>query len=156
MLDMQILSGANKGLANPFGPNWAVLILPYIEQGALFTQANPSSYPGVSPVLPDKKGTVVPTQGFNLSWMAVGSTPVKIFQCPSDNYNQNPYLDPTNGPIGGPAAGWARGNYGVTAGYEDFDHVNGGASYTTSRNRYPAAKWDGCPARSCRRTLVPG
>src|SRR5262249_22954138 len=33
----------------PFGPNWAVFILPYVEQGPLFTQANPSSYPGINP-----------------------------------------------------------------------------------------------------------
>src|SRR5436189_2373128 len=30
------------GAANPFGPNWTVLLLPYIEQSALFTQANVS------------------------------------------------------------------------------------------------------------------
>src|SRR5262249_17918011 len=30
-----------------FGPNWAVSILPYIEQTNLYNQANPSSYPGI-------------------------------------------------------------------------------------------------------------
>src|SRR5687767_9421925 len=30
----------------PFGPNWAVLILPYLEQGPLYQQANIKSYPG--------------------------------------------------------------------------------------------------------------
>ncbi len=35
----------------PFGPNWAVMILPYVEQGRRFyAQANPDSYPGISPV----------------------------------------------------------------------------------------------------------
>src|SRR5262249_40089583 len=27
--------------------------------------------------------------------------------------------------------GWARGNYGVTAGYEDYDHVTAGATWKT-------------------------
>ena len=31
----------------PFGPNWAVILLPYIEQNNLFTQANVQSFPGV-------------------------------------------------------------------------------------------------------------
>src|SRR5438876_202785 len=34
------------GAANPFGPNWAVLILPFLEQQPLFAQANPMTYPG--------------------------------------------------------------------------------------------------------------
>src|SRR6476620_10113381 len=34
----------------PFGPNWAVLILPYVEQGSLFNQVSASvlSYPADS------------------------------------------------------------------------------------------------------------
>src|SRR5882724_2776762 len=28
---------------NPFGPNWVVFLLPYIEQQALYQQANPGS-----------------------------------------------------------------------------------------------------------------
>src|SRR5262245_8324500 len=30
----------------PFGPNWAVYLLPYIEQDALYREANVPSYPG--------------------------------------------------------------------------------------------------------------
>src|SRR5205085_8706377 len=33
--------------AVPFGPNWACLLLPYLEQGNLFTQAKVAAYPGV-------------------------------------------------------------------------------------------------------------
>src|SRR6516225_3233735 len=36
------------GMGNPFGPNWAVYLLPYVEQGALFQQANVTSYPGTA------------------------------------------------------------------------------------------------------------
>src|SRR5436190_18841663 len=31
----------------PFGPNWAIFILPYVEQQALYDQAAPMTYPGV-------------------------------------------------------------------------------------------------------------
>jgi prepilin-type N-terminal cleavage/methylation domain-containing protein/prepilin-type processing-associated H-X9-DG protein len=116
---------------NPFGPNWAIILLPYIEQDNLYKASNASAYPGFSPVPSDKAGSVVVGLPFNLSWLAVAGQPVKTYLCPSDPNNQQPYLDPKTGPIGGPATGWARGNYGVTAGYEDYDHQNGGASYAT-------------------------
>jgi prepilin-type N-terminal cleavage/methylation domain-containing protein/prepilin-type processing-associated H-X9-DG protein len=131
-LDLRTKSGQN-----PFGPNWAVVLLPFIEQNNLYNQSGASGYPGFSPVPSDKKGNIVVTLPFNLSWMAIGGTPVKTYLCPSDPYNQMPYLDPTTGPIGGPATGWARGNYGVTCGYEDYDHQNGGASYKTSAAGIP-------------------
>src|SRR5215468_9245354 len=35
---------------NPFGPNWAILLLPYIEQDNLYKQSDAASYPGFSPV----------------------------------------------------------------------------------------------------------
>jgi prepilin-type N-terminal cleavage/methylation domain-containing protein/prepilin-type processing-associated H-X9-DG protein len=126
-----------KSGQNPFGPNWAVVLLPYIEQGNLYQESGASGYPGFSRVPSDTKGSVVVNLPFNLSWMSIGGTTVKTYQCPSDPNNQRPYLDPTTGPIGGPATGWARGNYGVTAGYEDYDHQNGGASYATSMAGIP-------------------
>src|SRR2546421_4365318 len=55
-------NGKNDG---PFGPNWAVYLLPYIEQSALYQQANVTSFPGV-PVTP---GTV--PSGVNLSWRSI-------------------------------------------------------------------------------------
>src|SRR4029077_9759227 len=36
------------GMGYPFGPNWIVFVLPYIEQNSLYRQANPISYPGVT------------------------------------------------------------------------------------------------------------
>jgi prepilin-type processing-associated H-X9-DG protein len=103
----------------------------------LYKQSGASGYPGFSPVPSDSKGNVVVGLKFNLSWMSIAGNPVKVYLCPSDPNNSQPYLDPTTGPIGGPATGWARGNYGVTAGYEDYDHQNGGASYKTSAAGIP-------------------
>src|SRR5262249_48904021 len=109
----------------PFGPNWAVLLLPHLEQTNLYAQANPSSYPGVT-IVP---GTVPAYASVNNSWRSLRGVTVPVYQCPSDPNNQNPYNDP--GPTAPPETGWARGNYGATAGYEDYDHVNGGNVYTT-------------------------
>jgi prepilin-type processing-associated H-X9-DG protein len=108
-----------------------------MEQSPLYQQSNAAAYPGVSPVTSDKKGNVVVGLGFNMSWMSIGGTQVKSYMCPSDPNNQMPYNDPVGGPIGGPAGGWARGNYGVTAGYEDYDHVNCGNTYMTSAAGIP-------------------
>jgi prepilin-type N-terminal cleavage/methylation domain-containing protein/prepilin-type processing-associated H-X9-DG protein len=131
-LKMRTASGQN-----PFGPNWAVLILPYIEQEPLYRLSDAAGYPGFSPVPSDKKGNIVVGLPFDLNWLAIVGTPIPIFLCPSDSYNETPYNDPTSGPIGGPATGWARGNYGVTCGYEDYDHQNSGASYKTKQAGIP-------------------
>src|SRR5262245_54878068 len=52
----------------PFGPNWAVLILPYIDQGPLYAQANVVSYPGIALTI----GTTPAYATVNNSWRAVG------------------------------------------------------------------------------------
>ena len=118
-------SGSNLDFTTPFGPNWAVLLLPYIEQTPLYQQANPLSYPGIAITV----GTVPPYAAVNNSWRTVRGVTVKTYLCPSDSNNQVPYNDP--GPNAPPETGWARGNYGVTAGYDDYDHVSGGNNYKT-------------------------
>jgi prepilin-type N-terminal cleavage/methylation domain-containing protein/prepilin-type processing-associated H-X9-DG protein len=128
---------SNNDYSGPFGPNWAVLLLPFIEQGNLYNQANPSSYPGVAvtPIGSFKKNTnPAYPNGYNQSWRVIGSQTVKTYLCPSDPNNAAPFTNPNSNP---PAGGWARGNYGVTAGYEDYDHQNSGATYTTSAAGIP-------------------
>jgi prepilin-type N-terminal cleavage/methylation domain-containing protein/prepilin-type processing-associated H-X9-DG protein len=105
----------------PFGPNWAVLLLPYIEQDNLYNLGNPMSYPGV----PIVQGAA-PT-GANQTWRSIVATDIKTFLCPSDGNNSQHYADPMVSP-----GNWARGNYGVTAGWEDYDHVANGATKTTT------------------------
>ncbi len=115
----------------PFGPNWAVTLLPYIEQNNLFTQANVQSFPGV----PYTVGANPPS-GVSMAWAVVRGTTVKPYLCPSDSNNQQQWNPVTN--IGGfGLTGWARGNYGVTAGYEDYDHVSGGATKVTTAAGIP-------------------
>jgi prepilin-type N-terminal cleavage/methylation domain-containing protein/prepilin-type processing-associated H-X9-DG protein len=103
-------------LQSPFGPNWAVLILPYLEQEALFHSVNVSAYPGT---------TLTPRSMANFgsadrTWRAVRGARVKTYLCPSDPNNQAPYSDPANGP---PEPNWARGNYAANSGFQDFDHM---------------------------------
>jgi prepilin-type N-terminal cleavage/methylation domain-containing protein/prepilin-type processing-associated H-X9-DG protein len=128
---------SNNQMQGPFGPNWAVLLLPYIEQDNLYRQSNASTYPGFSPIPHLPNANAIPASvyaQFNNSWRSVRGATVKTYLCPSDPNNQTPYNDPVavarnTAP---PELGWARGNYAANAGFDDYDHVNGGASYTSS------------------------
>src|SRR5262245_14034572 len=114
------------GAANPFGPNWAVLLLPFVEQQALFTQANPSSYPGTA--------NLSNLGSYNLSWRSVRGAVIKSFLCPSDKGTAEPFTDPTGRP---PEAGWARGNYACNGGTADTDHHIKGDN-AVNNQPYPA------------------
>ncbi len=37
-----------QDITYPFGPNWAIYILPYLEQGNLYNTINVSAYPGIA------------------------------------------------------------------------------------------------------------
>src|SRR5438270_4607813 len=98
----------------PFGPNWAVFLLPYVEQDNLYKLANPDSYPGISPVplYGDRGPTPKILSGINTSWRVLRGATVPIYQCPSDGNNQTPFNDPAQVP----ETNWARGNYAANAG----------------------------------------
>lgn len=78
-----------------FGPNWAVLLLPYIEQNALYNSVSASveRYPT--------------TPGEN-AWRSIVNTPLSIFRCPSDSSASLVH--------NGSGTTWARGNYGGNVG----------------------------------------
>jgi prepilin-type N-terminal cleavage/methylation domain-containing protein/prepilin-type processing-associated H-X9-DG protein len=124
---------SNLDYTMPFGPNWAVMILPNLDQTPLFTIANPYSYPGIAVPHVSNNGGVGALAGINTSWQLVRATIMPVFLCPSDVTNN---VIPFNNPsvFSDPAApvGWARGNYGVTAGYNDYDHQNGGATISAT------------------------
>jgi len=86
-----------------FGPNWAVLMLPYYEQGSLFDQNSA----GINNFLP--------SNGSDLSWRRVATTSIKVFRCPSDNYGANSQ-NVFNLNTGTFNTFWARGNYGANGG----------------------------------------
>ena len=107
------------GAANPFGPNWAIFVLPFIEQPALYAQANPASYPGTN--------NLANFASYNLSWRTVRGAVVKTYRCPSDTGQDVPFTDPAGAPR---EPGWARGNYAASGGTADTDHHIGGDSGT--------------------------
>src|SRR3954453_4896176 len=82
-------SGKNQNdfldLTVPFGPNWAVFLLPFMEQQALYDQAAPSSYPGVAITIGAR-----PTNA-NQNWRVIRTVDVKGYQCPSDSYRRQHY-----------------------------------------------------------------
>jgi prepilin-type N-terminal cleavage/methylation domain-containing protein/prepilin-type processing-associated H-X9-DG protein len=125
---------SNNDALLPFGPNWAVIILPFIEQDNLYKLANVSSYPGISPMPHVVNFAGAPAlANVNTSWRVVVSQNVPVYQCPSDPNNQIPFNDPTLVP----EPNWARGNYAANAGFDDFDHVNGGATWVDVQNGSP-------------------
>jgi prepilin-type N-terminal cleavage/methylation domain-containing protein/prepilin-type processing-associated H-X9-DG protein len=133
---------------NPFGPNWAVRILPYVEQQVLYNASNVPGYPGLSGPYsgytpPGSFDTFDPAQiaKFNMDWAnsTLRGTRLNVFVCPSDSYNDvgNPFLTasdsatypgitPLNFATGEKLLNWARGSYGAVEGGTDGDHtVNG-------------------------------
>ena len=100
------------GIGNPFGPNWAVYLLPYIEQTALFQQANVTSYPGTA--------NTANLASYSRAWRGVRGQSLPTMLCPSDaGASAPPFTDP-NGRL--PEGGWARGNYACNGGTADADH----------------------------------
>jgi prepilin-type N-terminal cleavage/methylation domain-containing protein/prepilin-type processing-associated H-X9-DG protein len=91
-----------------YGPNWAVLILPYIEQGNLYQQNSA----GITNYLV--------SNGSDLTWRNLKGTRLALMLCPSDS-NQDTLCDRDGG-------GWARGNYAANAGSSWIAETQGGSS----------------------------
>jgi prepilin-type N-terminal cleavage/methylation domain-containing protein len=102
---------------SPFGPNWAVLILPYIEQGGLYAQVQ-TSVQNYQQNINDQ------------NWRNIRGTKLKTFICPSDAGTDIP----NNAAPGG---NWARGNYGANAG--PGMHWNGGTVGVA--DNYSGGRW---------------
>ncbi len=111
-----------NALNQSFGPNWAVLILPFLEQSGLYNQfaSNIDGY----------------TANSNRAWQAIGATELKLFKCPADRGHEIPYA--ING------VNFARGNYACNAG---GIHGPGTAWLTTENGASPVNSngWAGLP-----------
>ncbi len=88
----------------PFGPNWAVMILPYLEQQPLYNSANVPGYPGWSGPYNDATNPAQDAPNanlYNMSWASntVVSSNLSVFTCPSDAYNSpsNPFFTANDG-----------------------------------------------------------
>jgi prepilin-type processing-associated H-X9-DG protein len=109
------VAGDVNSASSPFGPNWAVFLLPFIGHQALYEQANPASYPGAK--------DPADLASYNLSWRGIRGSMLETFLCPSDSGQDVPFTDPSGAPTEG---GWARGNYAASNGAGDADHSIGG------------------------------
>ena len=132
----------------PFGPNWAVMILPYIEQSALFNNSNVIGYPGwAGPYVSAGASSAINANLYNMDWAntTLRSTRLNVFVCPTDPNNQvgNNFFSasdattyssfaPKDQRTGAVLTNWARGNYGSIQGATDADHTVNGADGTTS------------------------
>jgi len=101
---------SNIDQSGSFGPNWMCLILPYVEQSALYRQMNIS-------------GWTATTFG-TMTWINYRATQVPVYRCPSEQYTSQ-----YTGTAGGGLSGWERGNYGINAGPQWWpESVNGNSS----------------------------
>jgi len=100
-----------------FGPNWAVLLLPYLEENSLYMSVSPSI---------TRYMTTPGEQG----WRSIRGNKIATYLCPSDSGSDTPY----NGPVVG--AGWARGNYGANTGPSRFGNTSLYSSPETTRDAY--------------------
>ena len=91
-----------------FGPNWAVRLLPYIEQASVFNQIDKTAVvPGVWP------GGQAPPSMSHVNNAAVRQAVLAVFRCPSDTEFSNVMTQVGSGAT---MSEWARGNYAANAG----------------------------------------
>jgi prepilin-type processing-associated H-X9-DG protein len=79
-----------------FGPNWAVFLLPFVEQGPLYNQYQ-------ADIL-----AFTTSNGTNQNWRNLRGNKIPTYLCPSDNGQDVPFS------LQG--GGWARGNYAANGG----------------------------------------
>lgn len=125
----------------PFGPNWAVYLLPFLDQEHLYKAARPGDYlPGWKAASVNGGLLGLNTVLANLSllwpnasdeakrdnWMNVlKDKVVPVYLCPADAGNAKPFEGYTQKP--GP---WARGNYAANAGPGWWQMSRDGRSYS--------------------------
>jgi prepilin-type N-terminal cleavage/methylation domain-containing protein/prepilin-type processing-associated H-X9-DG protein len=103
----------------PFGPNWAVFLLPFVEQDALYKSVDVGAY--------------MKNLGSNAAanaWRTIRSTVVPVYLCPSDDTTGTPFA--LNG------GNWARGSYAANAGPGWLNQTASGLSGTGAASGTPS------------------
>ena len=128
-----INGGENLEILTQFGPNWAVALLPQIDQAPLYNSVNFQSWPGA----PYVAGSDTAPAGASVAWRTglVGKK-INAYLCPTDSMNGQLFTVASVPGDANTGGGWARGNYGISAGYEDYDHQAWGNSYKSSKKGY--------------------
>lgn len=108
--------GAWRSTATGQQENWCILILPFLEQQPLYDKFDRTQAITASINKPPR------------------STPVAVMLCPSDPYNQQPFMGEQGADTAGFGNDWARGNYGANAslGFPTLHYGGIGAGGPTS------------------------
>ncbi len=115
------IASAYRGIQ--FGPNWCVMLLPQMEQDAMYRSVD--------------VGAFMTSNGTNSTWRAIAANTINVLICPSDpnslahKFSLN--ILPTVGPVGG----WGRGNYAANAGPGWFNQTDSGRSGTSGAGGPP-------------------
>lgn len=97
----------------PCGPNWAIFLLPYIEQGTLTNSINVENF--------------INSGGADNSWLSVRGARLKVMLCPSDTGSSDLFFNGNQNGGATAVGGWARGNYAANAGPNSYgNHVRNG------------------------------
>jgi len=113
---------------NYLGPNWAVLILPYIEQDPLYKSVQNSIQNNIT-LSRNNPTNVAPA---DTGWRSIRNAVIKPLRCPADGF-----LDILASQVGG---NWARGSYAANMGPGDGGStVNGGSSIQQISNTSTSA-----------------
>jgi prepilin-type N-terminal cleavage/methylation domain-containing protein len=97
---------------NNIGPNWAIMLMPFYEQSAMYAQVTTSI----------TNYTNFTTGSNDQNWRSIRGNNLSVMKCPSESFGFAP---------GSRASGnWARGNYGANAGPPTPDQTANGNSPT--------------------------
>jgi len=96
---------------NNIGPNWAVMILPYMEQSAMYNQAQGSINNHISGINYGQSTNNTGVGGVDNGWRGIAQNIVKSYVCPAD-----PYSGATGTLLNRGGYNWARGNYAANTG----------------------------------------
>ena len=106
-----------------FGPNWAVLILPNMDQKHLIDFSIVEAY--------------MASNGTNQNWRAVRTNNLAVMRCPADASLASVKFSLNGGD-------WARGNYAASAGNSWFNWTVGGNHSTAPQSYSPTSPgWGG-------------
>jgi prepilin-type N-terminal cleavage/methylation domain-containing protein/prepilin-type processing-associated H-X9-DG protein len=116
-MNFNVMNNPTLASGQNFGPNWAVMILPYIEQDELYRN-----------IATSVKNYMI---NGDSNWRSVRGAKLAIFRCPSDVGYETPWS--------GAGGGWTRGNYGCNAGGIHQPDILGWTS--TMYGNSPTSTW---------------
>lgn len=107
--------GRAGGGVRDIGPNWAILMLPYMEETAASDAGEPGLYRS--------------SGGLDRTWRVLGAKRIDSLRCPSDSENEQLLDRPdATGPDSQPQL-WERGNYAANAGPNWLNWSVGGREF---------------------------